>query len=58
MWGGQPEGLWPEEKKLWLSGRQRRGNIAFANSDAGAQAMTEAAIEEAYRATQELLSQG
>lgn len=55
MWGSAPAGMWPEESKLWLTGRKRHGNIAFANSDAGAQAMSEAAIEQAYRATQDLL---
>ncbi len=46
---------WSDEEKLWLAGRKRYGRIAFANTDAGAQAMTEAAIEQAYRATTELL---
>jgi spermidine dehydrogenase len=48
---------WSEDKKHWLKGRQRFGRIAIANSDAGAQAMTEAAIEQGYRATQELLNE-
>ncbi|MFM7272596.1 MAG: NAD(P)-binding protein [Gammaproteobacteria bacterium] len=46
---------WPDEKKLWLAGRRRHGRIAFANTDAGAMAMTEEAIEQAHRATEELL---
>jgi len=46
---------WSDEKKLWLAGRQRSGRIAFANTDAGARAMTEAAIEQAHRATREVL---
>ncbi len=46
---------WTDEQKLWLKGRQRFGRIAFANSDADAMAMTETAIEQAYRATRELL---
>ena len=46
---------WPDDRKLWLKGRQTFGLIAMANSDAGASAMTEGAIEQAYRATQELL---
>lgn len=46
---------WPDDRKLWLKGRQRFGRIAMANSDAGASAMTEGAIEQGYRATQELL---
>ena len=45
---------WSDEQKHWLTGRRRHGRIAFANTDAGAQAMTESAIEEAYRATREL----
>ncbi|MEX0824158.1 MAG: hypothetical protein WD001_00920, partial [Woeseia sp.] len=55
MWGGASD-RWPDEKKLWLTGRQRFGRIAFANSDAAASAMTEAAVEQGYRATRELLS--
>ena len=46
---------WPDERKLWLTGRQNFGRIAMANSDAGASAMTQSAIEQAYRATQDLL---
>jgi len=48
---------WSDDQKHWLNGRQRFGRIAIANSDAGAQAMTEAAIEQAHRATQELLNE-
>ncbi len=55
IWGSSSSDL-PDEKKLWLRGRQRFGRIAFANTDAAAQAMTEAAVEQAYRATQELLN--
>ena len=47
---------WPDDQKYWLKGRQRFGRIAIANSDAGARAMTEAAIEQGYRATRELLN--
>ena len=47
---------WTEDQKYWLKGRQRIGRIAIANSDAGARAMTEAAIEEGFRATRELLN--
>jgi spermidine dehydrogenase len=46
---------WPDEKKAWLKGREQFGRIAFANSDAAASAMTESAIEQGYRATQEIL---
>jgi spermidine dehydrogenase len=52
-WFSEP---WPEERRLWLKGRQRFGRIAMANSDAGARAMTEGAIEQGYRATQDLLN--
>ncbi len=48
---------WSEDQKHWLKGRQRHGRIAIANSDAGARAMTEAAIEQGYRATRELLNE-
>ena len=49
------ENEWPEQKKHWLAGRTRHGRIAFANTDAQASAMTESAIEQAHRATNELL---
>ena len=49
------DGEWPDEKKLWLTGRRRHGRIAFANTDAEARAMTEAAIEQAHRSIQDLL---
>lgn len=45
---------WPDEKKIWLMGRKKFGRIAIANSDAGASAMTESAIEQGYRAVKEL----
>jgi spermidine dehydrogenase len=47
---------WTDDMKLWLTGRQRHGRIAFANSDAQAMAMTEAAIEQAHRAVTELVA--
>jgi spermidine dehydrogenase len=47
---------WTDDMRLWLKGRRRHGRIAFANSDAQASAMTESAIEQAYRATSELLN--
>ena len=46
---------WPQEKRTWLVGRRRFGRISIANSDAGANAMTEAAIGEAHRAVQEIV---
>jgi spermidine dehydrogenase len=45
---------WADEDKAWLTGRERFGRIAFANTDAAASAMTESAIDQAWRATQEL----
>ena len=46
---------WPESKRQWLKGRQQFGRISIANTDAAASAMTETAIEQGFRATQELL---
>ncbi len=53
-----PELLWEpdyasDEDKPWVRGRQPFGRIAIANSDAGASASTESAIDEAWRAVQE-----
>ncbi len=46
---------WPtEEDKPWVKARKRFGRIAIANSDAGANAETQTAIDEAFRAVQEL----
>ena len=39
-------------------GRQRFGNITIANSDAGAQAYLDCAIDQGYRAVQELRQGG
>jgi spermidine dehydrogenase len=47
---------WAEEEKPWVLGRKRFGRIAIANSDAGASAYTDAAIDQAYRAVSELRS--
>ena len=44
-----------DEEKPWVIGRQRLGRIAIANSDAGHEAETQTAIDEAHRAVQELL---
>ena len=38
---------WTEDEKPWVIGRQRFGNIAIANSDAGANAYTNEAIDQA-----------
>ena len=45
---------WKEEEKPWVIGRQRFGSIAIANSDAGADAYTDVAIDQAHRAVTEL----
>jgi len=45
---------WKEEEKPWVVGRKRFGNIAIANSDAGASAYSDVAIDQAYRAVNEL----
>jgi spermidine dehydrogenase len=46
---------WKEEDKPWVVGRQPFGRITIANSDAGAEAETDAAIDEAHRAVHEIL---
>jgi len=46
---------WKEGEQPWVRGRQRFGRIAIANSDAGADAYTDVAIDQAYRAIHELL---
>ena len=45
---------WKEEEKPWVVGRKGFGSIAIANSDAGADAYTNVAIDQAYRAITEL----
>jgi spermidine dehydrogenase len=45
---------WPADQAPWVIGRQRFGRIAIANSDAGASAYTDCAIDQAYRAVREL----
>lgn len=49
----EPE-LWPEDKRHWHRGSQPFGNIRIAGTDAASNAMTEAAIEQAYRAIEEI----
>ena len=49
---------WPEDEKPWVVGRKRFGRIAIANSDAGASAYTDVAIDQAHRAITELVSLG
>jgi spermidine dehydrogenase len=45
---------WPEDEQPCVIGRQRFGRISIANSDAEARAYTDAAINQAYRAVQEV----
>jgi spermidine dehydrogenase len=45
---------WPEAEQPHVIGRARFGRIAIANSDSGAAAYTDSAIDQAYRAVQEL----
>jgi spermidine dehydrogenase len=47
---------WPGVEKPCVVGRQRFGRIAIANSDAGAKAYTNCAIDQAHRAVRELLA--
>ena len=46
---------WTEEEKPWVIGRKPFGKIAIANSDAGANAYTNEAIDQAHRAVGELM---
>jgi spermidine dehydrogenase len=46
---------WKEEDKPWIIGRKPFGKIAIANSDAGANAYTDVAIDQAHRAVQDIL---
>lgn len=47
---------WKEGEEPWVVGRKPFGRIAIANSDAGASAFTDVAIDQAYRAVGELLA--
>ena len=47
---------WPEGQKPCEIGRKRFGRIAIANSDAGAAAYTDQAMDQAWRAVEELHS--
>ena len=47
---------WKEEEKPWIVGRKPIGRIAIANSDAGASAYTDVAIDQAWRAVGDLLA--
>lgn len=48
------ERQWPPQEKPNVVSRKLFGRIAIANSDAGAHAYTDGAIDQAYRAVQEL----
>lgn len=45
---------WPEAEQPHVIGRARFGRITIANSDSGAAAYTDSAIDQAYRAIEEL----
>jgi spermidine dehydrogenase len=45
---------WKEGEQPWVLGRKPFGRITIANSDAGASAYTDTAIDQAYRAISEL----
>ncbi len=47
-------GGWPDAKRAWLTARRPFGRISIANADAGANAMTEAAIQQAHRSIEDL----
>jgi spermidine dehydrogenase len=47
---------WPDGGQPHVIGRARFGRIVIANSDSGAAAYTDSAMDQAYRAVQELLS--
>ncbi len=47
---------WKEGEEPWVVGRKTFGRIAIANSDAGASAYTDVAIDQAFRAVGELLA--
>jgi spermidine dehydrogenase len=47
---------WKEGEQPWVLGRKPFGKIAIANSDAGASAYTDVAIDQAWRAVNELLA--
>jgi spermidine dehydrogenase len=46
---------WPAGQQPHILGRKRFGRIAIANSDSGATAYTDVAIDQAHRAVSELL---
>lgn len=46
---------WKEEEKPWVIGRKPFGKIAIANSDAGASAYSDVAIDQAWRAVGDIV---
>ena len=46
---------WPDAERPCVVGRKQFGRISIANSDAAASAYTNAAIDQAFRAVQEVL---
>jgi spermidine dehydrogenase len=48
--------VWPASERPCVLGRKRFGRIAIANSDAGARAYADEAIDQAHRAISELLA--
>jgi spermidine dehydrogenase len=46
---------WKEEEKPWVIGRKPFGKIAIANSDSGASAYSDVAIDQAWRAVGDIL---
>jgi spermidine dehydrogenase len=49
---------WPEGEQPHIVGRKQFGRIAIANTDSGATAYTDVAINQAFRAVNELLADG
>ncbi len=47
---------WKEGEQPWVVGRKAFGRITIANSDSGAVAETDSAIDQAYRAVHEILT--
>jgi spermidine dehydrogenase len=47
---------WEDGEQPWILGRKRFGRITIANSDAGANAYTDVAIDQGLRAVDEILS--
>lgn len=47
---------WKKGQQPWVLGRKSHGRIVIANSDAGASAYTDVAIDQAFRAVNEILA--